>query len=191
MKRLTLVLMSPLALIACCYEDHPPPSQPAVKIQTAFPEDRASIAALPEFQLLADGVRQADTVELFAAMPPPAGNGSAAYATEIAKSGEMHLHGWTFYEKPIPLEKADVETLRAACANADNFRTATAKACEGVYPEYMLRWKHGDHAVDTIFRLGCGQVGERSGKTVIDFDVRAATFAPVLTKYHPVRGPKG
>jgi hypothetical protein len=83
------------------------------------------------------------------------------------------MDGFHFYSKPLPLSKADVETLADIFKGSGPFtRYRGAKKCDGFHPDYCVEWKFDESPIQVLICFGCGEAKVRAEGSALHYDTR-------------------
>jgi hypothetical protein len=143
-------LVLPLALIAGCSQaSHiEVPYEPPIKTDTSFANLPLILAAIP---------RSAD-VRLYRGLPSEFWEPELR-AQELNRSKTIRLHGYPFYDEPIPIQEADAGRLTTLLSSEATFRRHDGKKrCGGYSPEYGVEWKAGADSTRALICLECLEV---------------------------------
>jgi len=142
------------------------------------------------FTPLAAGIRRASLLTVYEGLPHQRWE-SEELKKELATKKTIRLHGYPFYEKPLPIFSGDVEPLRRLCSAAESYRTyREMKLCGGYHPDYALVWKDGGVSYDLLVCLGCHEMKLFGPKMELLIDLRdgpAKHLEAILKQYHQQR----
>ena len=124
------------------------PYEPPIKTDTSFANLPRILAAIP---------KSGETV-LYRGLPSEFWEPELrAQALNQAKT--IKLHGYPFYEEPIPIQGADAGRLTTLLSSGTTFRRLDGKKrCSGYSPDYSVEWKAGEAVTRALICLECAEV---------------------------------
>src|SRR5215211_6479570 len=106
---------------------------------------------------------------------------------ELEAKETITVHGFPFYERPLPVAALDVEELRRLSAARESFSPyAGPKACGGYHPDYCLSWKDGEVTYELLICFSCHEMKFYGPKHEALADIRKDAFErfeAILKKY--------
>ena len=154
--------------------------------------DRAGFTAKDrsQFAPISKGINRASSFKLYEGLPHQ-GWERDEFQRELEKKKTVTLHGFPFYERPLPVAAADVETLRRLSSASGSFHSyAGAKNCGGYHPDYCLSWKDGEASYELLICFGCHEMKLYGPRQELLADIQrdvAIQFETTLKKYRDQR----
>lgn len=148
---------------------------------------------LSQFTPISVGVRHAASFTLYEGLPHQVVEADLL-KRELATKKTIRLHGYPFYERPLPVAVDEIEALRGLCSAADSFWSyGGAKFCGGFHPDYCLAWKDGKATYELLICLGCHEMKLYGPKQELMADIRTEAYQQfkTLLKKHRGQRPKG
>ena len=155
-------------------------------------EVRSDLTAkdLSQFTPIAEGIRRASSLNLYEGLPHQ-GWEADQLKKELATKKTLRIHGFPFYERPLPIAADEVEPLRRLCAAADSFLSyGGPKLCGGYHPDYCLAWRDGEATYHLLICFGCHEMKLYGPKQELLADIRSDAFKQfetTLKKYRDQR----
>ena len=82
--------------------------------------------------------------------------GQVRIARELKSSRIVQIHGFRFYDFPLPLSTAESAELRRLLTNKSTYERLTdGKLCGGFHPDYSIAWRRGEQVFYVLICFGC------------------------------------
>jgi hypothetical protein len=145
-----------------------------------------------EFATISSGISRASSVTLLEGLPHQHYEPEQLKQERDAKQ-TTEIGGFPFYERPLKITDADVETLRQLTTPPGNFTShpdGVAKSCGGFHPDYCVVWKDGDQTYEMLICFGCRDAMFYGSTQKVLLEIGEKTFRhfkATLGKYHDQR----
>jgi hypothetical protein len=162
-----------------------------VQVAGCHPDpNRLNSKDLAEFMPISAGIVRASSVTLYEGLPHQ--NFEAdLLKQELENKQTVLIREFPFYERPLPISEADIETLRQLATTASSFSTSPgAKSCGGFHPDYCLVWKDADATYEVLICFGCRDVMFFGPTQTLFAEIRKEAgkqFKSTLDKYREQR----
>lgn len=122
--------------------------EPPIKTDTTFANLPPILAAIP---------KSAD-VKVYRGLPSEFWEPELR-AQELSRAKTVKLHGYPFYDEPIPIQEPDAGRLTSLLSSKATFRRHGGKnQCGGYSPEFGVEWKAGADSTRALICLECLEV---------------------------------
>ena len=77
---------------------------------------------------------------------------------ERNQKATVTLHGFEFYQAPVPVSAGDEAALRGLLGDASSYKGwGGGKFCDGFHPDYLAEWHAGRATYRVLICFGCGE----------------------------------
>jgi hypothetical protein len=120
--------------------------------------DPLTAADRKHFGPISAGILGAADVTLFEGLPHQMFERDLL-ASELKSKKTVQQHGFSFYQRPLPLSAADAAALRRLLTSKDTYETfGGEKFCGGFHPDYSLAWVLGTQTIHVQICFGCDEL---------------------------------
>jgi hypothetical protein len=115
-------------------------------------------ARYPVAPAILEGIRRASSLTLYEGLPHHMWE-AGALKDELATKKTVQIHGYSFYERALPLTAEEIEALRKLTSSQENYgQKRGEKTCGGFHPDYCLAWQDGNLTYHLLVCFGCGEI---------------------------------